>query len=37
MTMRDCRHESNEIGGDAESSRVDARESTVVGDASSSW
>jgi hypothetical protein len=39
MTMHDCRHESNAIGSasDAESSRVDARQSTVVGDASSSW
>ena len=39
MRMHDCRHESNDIGGasDAESSRVDARQSTVVGDASSSW
>ena len=39
MTMHDCRHESNEIGSasDAESSGVDARQSTVVGDASSSW
>ena len=35
MMMHDCRHESNEIGGrsDAESSRVDAKKSTAVGDA----
>ena len=38
MTMHDCRHESNEIGSasDAESSRVDARQSAAVGDESSS-
>ena len=39
MTMHDWRHESNEIGSasDAESSRVDARQSDVVGDASNEW
>ena len=37
MMMHDCRHEINEIGSasDAESSRVDARQSAAVGDASS--